>query len=109
MASNMAPFYDHMTAYLARRGMLRLVFARLDGEDIAMGFGGILGDTFRGLQMSYDERHRHLSLGNLIQLALITRVADEGVARYDLGTEMDYKRRWSEPGMETVALVVRRR
>ena len=109
MASNMAPFYDHMTAYLARRGTLRLVFARCDGEDIAMGFGGILGDTFRGLQMSYDERFRHLSLGNLVQLALITRVAGEGIAHYDLGTEMDYKRRWSEPGMETVALVVRAR
>jgi hypothetical protein len=106
-ASNMAPFYDHMTAYLARRGTLRLVFARLDGEDIAMGFGGILGPTFRGLQMSYDDRFKHLSLGNLIQLELITRVASEGLAHYDLGTEMDYKRRWSETGLDTVALVVR--
>ena len=35
-ASNMAPFYEHMTAYLAERGTLRLVFARLDDEDIAI-------------------------------------------------------------------------
>ncbi|MGB0589614.1 MAG: GNAT family N-acetyltransferase [Myxococcota bacterium] len=108
-ASNMASFYDHMTAYLAQRGALRAVFATLDGEDIAMGFGGILGPTFRGLQMSYDDRFKHLSLGNLIQQELIMRVAAEGLEYYDLGTEMDYKRRWSHPGLETVALVVRSR
>ena len=108
-ASDMALFYDHMTAYLAGRGALRLVFAKLDGEDIAMGFGGVLGDTFRGLQMSYDERFKHLSLGNLIQRQLIGRVAEEGLDYYDLGTEMDYKRRWSEAGLDTVALVVRQR
>ena len=106
-ASNMAEFYQHMTRYLAKRGALRMVFARCDGADIAMGFGGILGDTFRGLQMSYDERFKHLSLGNLIQLELIKQVAQESIQHYDLGTEMDYKRRWSNPGLETVALVVR--
>ena len=108
-ASNMATFYDHMTAYLAQRGALRVVFATLEGEDIAMGFGGILGPTFRGLQMSYDDRFKHLSLGNLVQQELIAHVAVEGVRYYDLGTEMDYKRRWSNPGLETVALVVRKR
>ena len=106
-ASNMAEFYEHMSAYLAKRGLLRMVFATREGEDIAMGFGGILGETFRGLQMSYDERFKRLSLGNLIQLELITRVARESIQHYDLGTEMDYKRRWSSPGLETVALVIR--
>ena len=103
----MVDFYDHMSAYLAKHGALRMVFARHEGCDIAMGFGGILGDTFRGLQMSYDADFKHLSLGNLIQRELITRVAQESVCHYDLGTEMDYKRRWSRPGLETVALVIR--
>ena len=84
-----------------------MVFARLDGEDVAMGFGGILGDTFRGLQMSYDDRFRQLSLGNLIQWSLIEHLVTEGLRLYDLGTDIGYKRRWAEPGMETVALVVR--
>ena len=104
----MARFYDLMTAQLARNEQLRIVFGRLDGEDIAMGFGAAFGDTFRGLQMSFDDRFRELSLGNLVQARLIQRLAAEGCAGYDLGTEMAYKGRWSEPGLETVALVVRR-
>jgi len=106
-ASNMVDFYEHMTAYLARTKALRMVFATHDGKDIAMGFGGVLGKTFRGLQMSYDDAYKHLSLGNLIQLQLITKVSEESLEHYDLGTEMDYKRPWSEPGLETVALVIR--
>jgi len=30
----------------------------------------------------------------------------EGVGRYDLGTEMDYKRRWAEEIMATEMLVL---
>ena len=104
----MAAFYDHMTRRLAQAGTLRLVIGVLDGVDIAMGFGAAFGDTFRGLQMSYDDRYRHLALGNLVQARLIRACCDEGMAWYDLGTEMAYKDRWSEPGLETVALVVRR-
>ena len=106
-ASHMVDFYEHMTAYLAHVHALRMVFATHEGKDIAMGFGGVMGDTFRGLQMSYDQDYKHLSLGNLIQQQLITRMSEEALTRYDLGTEMDYKRPWSEPGMETVALVIR--
>ncbi len=104
----MARFYDLMTARLAEQGQLRVVIGRIDDEDVAMGFGAAFGDTFRGLQMSFDDRLRELSLGNLVQAQLIERLAAEGCAAYDLGTEMAYKERWSEPGLETVALVVRR-
>ena len=104
----MAAFYDRMTARLAARGALRLVFATLGGEDIAMGFGAVFGTTFRGLQMSFDERFRHLSPGNLVQLEMLRRLEDEAIGWYDLGTDIGYKSRWGEPGLETVALVVRR-
>ena len=108
-ASGMAEFYDRMTSRLAREGRLRMVFGELDGEVVAMGFGGLLGDTFRGLQMSYDDRFKSLSLGNLVQWEMVQRLAQEdtGVLHYDLGTDIGYKARWSEPGLETVALVVR--
>ncbi|MEZ4269205.1 MAG: GNAT family N-acetyltransferase [Myxococcota bacterium] len=106
--SGMATFYELMTQRLAKDGRMRVVFGRLDDEDVAMGFGATFGDSFRGLQMSYDNRFRSLSLGNLVQVELITRLCDEGIASYDLGTEMDYKRRWSEFGLETTTLVIRR-
>jgi hypothetical protein len=106
--SGMAAFYDMMTSRLAERGRLRVVFARLDDEDIAMGFGATFGDSFRGLQMSYDNAFRTLSLGNLVQIELISRLCEERIASYDLGTEMDYKRHWAEFGLETTTLVIRR-
>ncbi len=106
--SGMITFYELMSRRLAEAGRMRVVFARLDDEDVAMGFGATFGDSFRGLQMSYDDRFRSLSLGNLVQVELITRLCAEGITSYDLGTEMDYKRRWSEPGLETTTLVIRR-
>ncbi len=106
-AGGLWAFYDRMTARLAPRGRLRAAIATLDGQDVAMGFGALFGDTFRGLQMSYDDRFRSLGLGNLVQLQLVERLCAEGVRWYDLGTDMDYKQRWAEPGLQTVALVAR--
>ncbi|MEC9072926.1 MAG: GNAT family N-acetyltransferase, partial [Myxococcota bacterium] len=106
-ASNMARFYDRMTMRLGREQRLRFVFAERDGQTLAMGFGGSLGAVFRGLQMSYDDDFRQLSLGNLIQWSMIQNLVGEGVEHYDLGTDIGYKARWGEPGLETVSLVVR--
>jgi len=33
------------------------------------------------------------------------RLGDEGVATYDLGSEMAYKLRWAEGGLVTVTLI----
>ena len=41
-----------------------------------------------------------------MQYHQIVALVDEGVERYDLGTEMDYKRRWAEDIMETEMLVL---
>jgi hypothetical protein len=106
-ATEMASFYDHMTSRLATSGDLRVVFLRLGDRDIAMGFGAVFGGVFRGLQMSYDAEFGRYSPGNLIQVELIRRLCEDGVLIYDLGTDIGYKGRWAEPGLETVALVIR--
>ena len=50
----MFDFYQRALPRLAARGALRLSFAR-DGErDVGYVLGGVLGDTYRGLQLSYD-------------------------------------------------------
>jgi CelD/BcsL family acetyltransferase involved in cellulose biosynthesis len=61
---------------------------------------------YRGLQFSYHDDHAALGLGGLLQYQQIVALCDEGVERYDLGTEMDYKRRWAEDIMETEMFVV---
>jgi CelD/BcsL family acetyltransferase involved in cellulose biosynthesis len=66
----------------------------------------VFDGEYRGLQFSYDDAHATLGLGGLLQLQQIIALCDEGIARYDLGTEMDYKRRWAEDVMETEMLVI---
>jgi CelD/BcsL family acetyltransferase involved in cellulose biosynthesis len=102
--SEMVEFYRLMIRRLARRGAVRLQFARLDGRDVAYIFGGVLGDAYRGLQFSYAREHAALSLGNLCQYHQIEALCEEGIGTYDLGAEVDYKRRWGEIVLDTVSL-----
>jgi CelD/BcsL family acetyltransferase involved in cellulose biosynthesis len=98
-------FYGKMIPRLHRRGALRLMFAQREGRDVAYILGGIFGDTYRGLQFSFADDHAHLSLGNLCQLRQIEALCDEKIGFYDLGSEVEYKRRWGEIIHETVTLL----
>lgn len=102
----MNTFYRIMLPRLARRGALRVLFAREGERDVAFVFGGLFEETYRGLQLSFDQALDRLSLGNLVQLEMIRALADEGVLAYDLGSELDYKSRWAESCLETVTLWV---
>ena len=75
---------------------MRLLFAQRDGEDLAYIFGGVTGNTYRGLQMSYVEEARTLGLGNRLQLENLLRCSAEGITRYDLGMPSPYKERWAD-------------
>ncbi len=104
----MHSFYRDMNRRLLDRGRRRLMFARLEGEDVAYIFGGVFGDTYRGLQFSFDSRFSSLSLGNLCQIEEVGRLVESGVRRYDLGAEVRYKRNWGEELVETACLIARR-
>ena len=96
-----------MVPRLAQGDGLRMLFAIHGGEDVAYVFGGVFRGVYRGLQMSFDVECREMSLGNLVQYAMVQRLCEEGVEIYDLGSDLDYKRRWAEELHETVALIVR--
>jgi hypothetical protein len=104
----MRSFYRDMNRRLLDRERRRLMFAQIEGEDVAYIFGGLLGDTYRGLQFSFDARLSSLSLGNLCQLEEVRRLGESGVRRYDLGAEVRYKKKWGEEVVETASLVARR-
>jgi CelD/BcsL family acetyltransferase involved in cellulose biosynthesis len=61
---------------------------------------------YRGLQFSYDAEFARAGIGGLLQYHQVAALCEERVGRYDLGTEMDYKRRWAEDIMETEMLVL---
>jgi hypothetical protein len=114
VTGDMYRFYELMVPRLAlREGRgghgLRVLFARQGERDVAVCFGGVVLDTYRGLQNSFDDAFRQHSLGNVMQAESIARLCDEGLGVYDLGSEMDYKSRWAESALETVTLLAIRR
>ena len=105
-AGPMRAFYGAMLPRLCELGQQRTIFARLGERDVGYILGAVMVDEYRGLQFSYDDAHARLNIGGLLQHRQITELCTEGVLRYDLGTEMDYKRRWAEEIMETEMLVL---
>jgi len=105
-AGPMRAFYGQMMPRLCKLDQQRTIFARLDGQDVGYILGAVMGGEYRGLQFSYDDSLSELGVGGLMQLEQVRELCAEGVARYDLGTEMDYKRRWAEDIMETEMLVL---
>ncbi len=103
----MRVFYRDMLPRLVARDALRLVVAKLAGEDVGYLYGAVTGDHFRGLQLSYDHRHERLSPGNLLQREMIAKLCEQGLRSYDLGTRSDYKRRWAEEGLRTLTILAR--
>lgn len=104
----MRAFYQLMLPRLCAHGQQRTLFARLGGRDVGYILGAVFEGEYRGLQFSYDDELARLGLGGLLQYHQIAALCEEGVSRYDLGTEMDYKRRWAEEVMETEMLVLMR-
>jgi hypothetical protein len=102
----MRAFYAAMLPRLCKLGQQRTIFARIADRDVGYVLGAVSGGEYRGLQFSYDDDYAQLGVGSLLQYEQIVELVEEGVARYDLGTEMDYKRRWAEDTMETEMLVV---
>jgi CelD/BcsL family acetyltransferase involved in cellulose biosynthesis len=106
----MRAFYAAMLPRLCELGQQRTIFARIpEGNgmrDVGYILGAVMGDEYRGLQFSYNDDFAQLGIGGLLQYQQVLELCADGVARYDLGTEMDYKRRWAEEIMETEMLVL---
>ncbi len=104
----MGRFYQKLVARLTRRQRLRATIAILDGEDVGYILGGVRNRRYRGLQLSYTTQVRQLSVSHLLQFQEINRLTGEGVRVYDMGMDMDYKRRWADRSESSIVLVVDR-
>jgi hypothetical protein len=102
----MRAFYELMLPRLCEQHQQRTLFARVGDRDVGYILGAVFEGEYRGLQFSYDDEHAALGIGGLLQYRQVIELCDDGVGRYDLGTEMDYKRRWAEDVMTTEMLVV---
>ena len=100
---SMSEFYRLALPRLAHRGALRLGFLTSEGQDLGFILGAVVGERYRGLQFSFDDRFRDGSPGDVMQGLQIRRLVEQEVLEYDLGTEAPYKIRWAEnlEGTET--------
>lgn len=87
-------------------GSSLVILARREDEVVGYIHGAYLDRGFRGLQMSFDPRLGRLSLGNQLQFRMIQWLAELGATRYDLGSELPYKRRWAEQAFETTGIAI---
>lgn len=99
-------FYRLIVERLLARDALRVVFVQREGQDVAYVLGGLFGETYRGLQVSFDAASAVFEPGNLAQRAMIEWLCEDGIERYDLGTDMPYKRRWAEDAQVTVTVAI---
>lgn len=104
----MQDLYRTLGDALRSRGDRRLTIARLDGHDVGYILGGMRGPIYRGLQLSYVADVAELRVGHLLQAAEIERVAGLGARVYDLGMDLEYKRRWADDVVGSIVLVHRR-
>lgn len=101
--------YREMVARLQKRGRLHAHVAQLDDADAGYILGGVRNGCYRGLQLSYTEHARSLSVGNLLQDHQLRLLDEHELAHtYDLGMDFDYKRRWADEARTTITLVVER-
>lgn len=96
LGSSMQEFYRDMSLRLSDREAMRVRFARLDDRDVGFLLGADWERSYRALQCSYDAKYSELSIGKLLQQAQIRALCEEGVLRYDLGSDVPYKRSWGE-------------
>lgn len=104
----MRDFYQKMLPMLMERGALCLYFAQQGGVDIGYILGARWNGVYRGLQFSFDDAHRHLGLGNLMQWHQLQALEGQGIHTYDLGSDSPYKARWSDHIWQTQTLIIYR-
>jgi hypothetical protein len=108
VSSEMATCFADMTKRCATRNAARVSFAVIDGGDVGYILGGIRGTTYRGMQISYNNDRRDLSIGHLLQWHEVQRCIADGMRLYDLGMPLPYKEHWSDGEMITRSIVARR-
>lgn len=108
-SAEMSITYRLMIERLRDRGRLLAHVARLDECDVGYILGGVRTNRYRGLQLSFADASRHLSIGNLLQDHQLKQLSGNGRATtYDLGMDFGYKQRWADTTETSVTLVVQR-
>jgi CelD/BcsL family acetyltransferase involved in cellulose biosynthesis len=94
-------FYSLLAEDFGRRGELSVWLMRLNGEPVAFEFHVVRQKRVQALRAEFDEKHRDLGVGSVLDKEIVRRLFELGFEEYDMGGEADfYKLRWTEETRE---------
>ncbi|MBO0720235.1 MAG: GNAT family N-acetyltransferase [Blastocatellia bacterium] len=98
-------FYRHYALAASERGILRLVFLRIDGQSAGMQIAIESNDRFWLLKIGHDNRFSKCSPGTLLMLHSLRYAATCGLRSYEfLGINEPWTRNWTDLSRSCVAL-----
>lgn len=98
-------FYGEVARWAASSGWLRFAFLRLNDRAIAFQFDLERGRTYYSLKIGYDPEYERFSPGKLLAYMMVLRAVARGLETYELlGTDEQWKYRWTDSSHERVAL-----
>ena len=87
-------FYSEVAA---ARNWLQLAILELDGKPISFEYNLLYGRVLYNLKLGYRPQFAALSPGLVLQAAVLEHAVEDGLHQYDfMGTDEDYKRRWTQ-------------
>jgi CelD/BcsL family acetyltransferase involved in cellulose biosynthesis len=94
-------FYTGVAAWAAARGLLRLVFLRLDERPLAFGFCLEDRHSHYVLKSGYDPKFQRFAPGKLLCRSVVERAFGEGLASVELlGNDDPWKGDWTQTAHE---------
>jgi CelD/BcsL family acetyltransferase involved in cellulose biosynthesis len=90
-------FYKHYALAASERGILRLVFMRIDGQAAGMQIAIECDQKFWLLKIGHDDKFSKCSPGTLLMLHSVSYAASRGLKTYEfLGIAEPWTRTWTE-------------
>ena len=98
-------FYTHYALAASERGILRLVFLRINEKAVGMQIAIECDDRFWLMKIAYDEQFARCSPGTLLMLHSVKYAAVRGLKSFEfLGTTERWTRAWTDSRRRCVAL-----
>jgi CelD/BcsL family acetyltransferase involved in cellulose biosynthesis len=98
-------FYRKYAMAASERGILRLVFLRINGQAVGMQYAIECGDRFWLLKIGHNDKFAKCSPGTLLMLYSVKYAAERGLRSYEfLGTAESWTQNWTELLHPCVAL-----
>ncbi len=96
-------FYEQVCHWAAQRGLLRLIFLRVDGKAVVFNLCLETPDRHYVLKLGHDPDFDRESPATLLACDMIARTFAKGMKSYEwLGDALPYKLRWSKTSHEMV-------